>query len=297
MNRGQRLWRRRAVWGGIGLLAVLAIGICWRFIHTGSGHYPVSRHVHWHLVVRNQSNQALRDVKVYSFVPRERTWQQALLGLSANYPVTVDAEQDGHPIGRLELATIPPFGQREVRISAELGMADHHANSESTNFERLLEPEPLIESDRAPVTSLARRLHRDDARHSARAIYDWLVTEVAYDGYDPVDRGALHAMEQRSGDCTEYAALAVALARAMGIPARLANGYVMEESGRLDPFGFHAWAEIRIDARWLILDGQERKFDPSPHHYLVTHYGTSASRHLAWTRFHSPESRVEIEMR
>jgi hypothetical protein len=287
---------RLLVMGGLLMLGVLAATGYW-LMGRDSYEFPVSRQVHWHLVVRNQSDQALHDVELFSFMPHGRTWQQSLIEVDANYPVSADQSDLSQPVGRMVLPTIPPYGQREVRISAELHMADHHANRDAVVPERLLLPEALIESDHQTVIELASRLQRVDADQTARAIFDWLVAEINYSGYDPIDRGALYAIEQRQGDCTEYAALAVALARALGLPARLVNGYVVAESGRLDPFGFHAWAEVRMADRWLILDAQKRRFDASPENYLSTHYGTSASRAAAWTRFHSPESSVVIEMR
>ncbi len=294
--------RRLCSWllwpGSILLIGAVAAGLYWLiFQPVDSGGYSVHRQVHWHLVVRNQSAEALRDVEVLSFIPHSLTWQQSLAQVSANYPVTIDTDDKSQPSGRILLDVIPPYGQRELLLQAELKMANHHTNREEAALTTMLEPEPLIESDNEEIIALAQRLQRAEAAETAVAIYDWLVAEVDYDGYDPVDRGALYALEQRKGDCSEYAALAVALARALGLPARLVNGYRVPDSGRLEPFAFHAWAEIYLDGRWLILDAQERRFDPSPENYLVTHYGTSEARQTDWIRFHSPESRISIEMR
>ncbi len=61
-------------------------------------------------------------------------------------------------------------------------------------------------------------------------------------------------VEKRSGDCTEYAVLAAALARSLDIPARVILGSViMEEQGQVRSFG-HAWVEIWGDERWHIAD-------------------------------------------
>ena len=260
-------------------------------------HYPVSRQVQWELNVRNLTGQALREVEILSFLPLPDTWQQALISVTANHPLEQQLDRLQQPVGRIQLETIPPYGQRNVRFEAELALADDFGNHERTPIEHWLVAEALIESDHERIIRLAGHLRRADALQTTRAIYDWLVAEVTYGGYDPVDRGALHALDKREGDCTEYSALAVALARANGIPARLVNGYVMNEDGRLSPFAFHAWAEIRVDDRWLIVDAQERRFDPSPAHFLATHYGTSRSRSLDWTRFHSGQAGISIEMR
>lgn len=55
------------------------------------------------------------------------------------------------------------------------------------------------------------------------------------------------------GDCTEHAWLFVALARASGIPARPVYG--LAYAGDVDRrFAFHAWAEVRLDGRWVAVD-------------------------------------------
>lgn len=296
---------RQSRWVGL-TLGVVAVGIVLFFIFSreieqspeaAGRDFPVSRHVHWEFTVRNLTDQALHEVEFLSFLPLPDTWQQSLVAVTGSHPIEKQLNSQAQSIGRIELTTIPPYGQRNIRLEAELAMAEDFDNPELASIESLLEAEALVESDHGQIVQLAQELDRGDSEKTIRAIYEWLIGEVTYSGYDPVDRGALHGLTQRNGDCTEYSALAVALARAIGLPARMVNGYVMPEDGRLGAYDFHAWAEIRVDDRWLIIDAQDRHFDPPPAHYLATHYGTSQSRPLGWTRFHSPEARVAIEMR
>ena len=52
------------------------------------------------------------------------------------------------------------------------------------------------------------------------------------------------------GDCTEHAVLTTALARALGIPARVVVGLVLVRAGdRFEAYG-HAWAELGDGDRW-----------------------------------------------
>lgn len=60
--------------------------------------------------------------------------------------------------------------------------------------------------------------------------------------------------KDRSGDCTEYAVLTSALARAMGLPSRVVFGSVIvENNNNLEAFG-HAWSEVWQDNQWNIAD-------------------------------------------
>lgn len=63
---------------------------------------------------------------------------------------------------------------------------------------------------------------------------------------------ALETLRQREGDCTEHALLLAALARSIGIPARIATGlaYTPTFNGRSDVFVPHAWVFAWIDGRW-----------------------------------------------
>jgi transglutaminase-like putative cysteine protease len=65
---------------------------------------------------------------------------------------------------------------------------------------------------------------------------------------------ASQVASHRSGDCTEHAVLLVALARSIGLPARIAVGtLIAREGGALGAFG-HAWAEIYRDGAWSLVD-------------------------------------------
>jgi len=64
---------------------------------------------------------------------------------------------------------------------------------------------------------------------------------------------AAEVARSRQGDCTEHAVLLAALARACGLPSRVAIGLVYVE--RSASFGFHMWTEVFINGQWTALDG------------------------------------------
>lgn len=59
-----------------------------------------------------------------------------------------------------------------------------------------------------------------------------------------------------AGDCTEHAVLLAAMARAAGIPARVATGlvYVPEFLGDRNVMGFHMWTQVYLNGRWVDVD-------------------------------------------
>lgn len=57
-----------------------------------------------------------------------------------------------------------------------------------------------------------------------------------------------------AGDCTEHAVLLAALARSLGLPARVVLGVLLVDDGdSVGAFG-HAWTEIHDGSRWNIAD-------------------------------------------
>jgi transglutaminase-like putative cysteine protease len=60
---------------------------------------------------------------------------------------------------------------------------------------------------------------------------------------------AVEVLETREGDCNEHTTLFVALARAIGIPAKIAIGLVYHEGS----FYYHAWPEVFV-GEWVAMD-------------------------------------------
>ncbi len=96
--------------------------------------------------------------------------------------------------------------------------------------------------------ALPRRVNQADAARLLTVfVRDYLTDDRRA---EPLDLAAV--IDGRRGDCTEHAALYVAMARRAGIPAREANGLMWVES--LGAFGGHAWAEVALDGVWVPVD-------------------------------------------
>lgn len=67
----------------------------------------------------------------------------------------------------------------------------------------------------------------------------------------------LQSLRSARGDCNEHTALFVSLARAVGIPSRIAAGLVFSDrSGPLGGFYYHAWPEVQLGGptEWVPVD-------------------------------------------
>ncbi|TAJ20259.1 MAG: transglutaminase family protein [Dehalococcoidia bacterium] len=90
-----------------------------------------------------------------------------------------------------------------------------------------------------------------------QAICDFVHERITF-GYEHAraTRTAWEAYNERTGVCRDYTHLAVALCRAMNIPARYCTGYLGDMGTELpwSPGDFAAWFEAYLDDRWYTFD-------------------------------------------
>ncbi|MBN1412861.1 MAG: transglutaminase domain-containing protein [Spirochaetales bacterium] len=114
-----------------------------------------------------------------------------------------------------------------------------------------LESSDMIQSKDAGIIKLAGEIAPDEKNIAilSRKI-SRKVRQVLSPSYELGFASALEALEQGKGDCTEYAMLFAALARARGIPVKVCFGMVYTG---WNGFMFHAWNEV-FAGDWLPVD-------------------------------------------
>jgi len=119
-----------------------------------------------------------------------------------------------------------------------------------SRFRAELAAEPSLQSEAALIVRRAVQVAglERDPRVIAGKLADWVHTHVAKVP-SLSDPDALAVLRTLRGDCNEHAQLYVALARAIGIPARVVAG-VMLVNGR---FHYHVWAEVFL-GDWVAVD-------------------------------------------
>ncbi len=83
------------------------------------------------------------------------------------------------------------------------------------------------------------------------AVSSWVGTRLVYvpGSSGPLD-GAVETLLAGTGVCRDYAHLAIALLRSMGVPARLVAVY----APGCEPMDFHAVVEAYVDGGWHVVD-------------------------------------------
>lgn len=109
-----------------------------------------------------------------------------------------------------------------------------------------LAPEPLVQSDDPEIIRTAKAIVGDerDVLRASRRIHEWVFENLEKRNSAGVP-SAVEVLQTKSGDCNEHAVLYVALARAAGIPSRLAVGVVWANARGAGPgLYYHAWPEV-----------------------------------------------------
>ncbi len=114
-----------------------------------------------------------------------------------------------------------------------------------------LNPSRYCESDR--LTHFALRMFGNVQPGFSRvtAICDWINCNLDYQsGSTGESTSACDVLIQRVGVCRDYAHLAIALCRALCIPARYISGYAVA----LQPPDFHGFFEAYLGSSWYLFD-------------------------------------------
>jgi len=138
-----------------------------------------------------------------------------------------------------------------------------------------LRPELFLESDAPEIVAEARKAAAGTA--APRLIAERLTRYVSalLEKKPTVSLpSAVEVLRTKVGDCNEHTALYVAMARALGVPARIAVGLVYVRGG----FFYHAWPEVYVQegkgrGLWLPVDPTLNQFPADATHIRLARGG------------------------
>lgn len=177
---------------------------------------------------------------------------------------------------------------RRERIVRLVSTGSGSASLTQEERSRYLHPDRLV-----PLDDTIRKWAREvtDAANArtdlekARAIYNHVVATVKYDksgkGWGHGD--IYYACENRRGNCTDFHAIFIGYARAVGVPARFTIGFpVPAQRGEGRIAGYHCWAEFFANGiGWVPVDASEASKDPSRREYF---FGALDENRVAFSR-------------
>ena len=152
----------------------------------------------------------------------------------------------------------------------------------SSSISQYLVPERDRQSDDQTLSRLAREITAGSRyeHEAANAILSWMADNLTFDNSISVPVDAVSALRYRKAYCVGYSNLAVAMLRAVGIPARVAHGYLppgyewgfsKEYWGvKVNDGGFHAYLEIYYpDTGWAFSDAEHSHNFVDPFHIIL----------------------------
>ena len=225
-------------------------------------HMRLRRRLRFSLSFHNPSSKNLGRQLFWCYLPFN-SGSQILQDLKVSVPYRLHTDNLGQNILEIEFPVAHSHFQKVVNLEVQVEFLKTSSSQSNLLSSSWLQPERFIETSDLKIIDLARALRSTSDKKTIENIYDWVISNVKYAGYTPDDFGALHALEEKSGDCTEYAYLVVALARVNLIPSRMIGGYLTLNDVSPVPRDYHNWAEVFLTGNWEIVDSQKGHFLPN----------------------------------
>lgn len=205
----------------------------------------------------------VRTSTVFLFqIVAARNDRQRVVGeeLSLNPPLNVERCRIGTDGNQLQRVVVEPCEfQISYRATVELTPQTENSNDigESPISQTppdvltYLNPSRYCESDLLSRFAFEEFGQLYPGFSRVQAICNWVFDQLDYTpGSTIATTTAADVLLQRTGVCRDYAHLAIALCRGIGIPARYVAGYALN----LQPPDFHGFMEAFLDGKWYLFD-------------------------------------------
>ena len=258
-----------------GIIICACLGCIWiiaeknDWLGSPKAHYTIPRHIQYSFTLQNTTNRLVREAEFWTYAPVKQTPTQQCVKLEASHPFQLVSDDLGNQILHFTFKNLPPYGTKIITIEADLLLSDTSNPMPVKDLTAYLQAEKYCESDNPEISRLAKKLKTPKPVKTAENIFRWVAGNVQYTGYLRNSRGALYALRNKKGDCTEFMYLFAALCRANNIPARCIGGYVCQKNAVLKPNGYHNWVEFCDGGVWNIADPQRNVFLEHPSKYIA----------------------------
>ncbi|MGQ0794358.1 MAG: transglutaminase domain-containing protein [Deltaproteobacteria bacterium] len=182
-------------------------------------------------------------------------------------------------------------GVIEVRVQGVNKLNSYSIPYSGGDLSHYLRASDLIQSGAEEIIGAAAKILRAerDSLKAARRINRWVYKNLRKTPTVSFPN-ALDVLKTRAGDCTEHATLYAALARAAGVPVKIALGVVFLDG----KFYYHAWNEVFV-GEWVAADPTLGQFPADASHikFLEGDFGNASelSRFIGNIEFEIKEAR------
>jgi transglutaminase-like putative cysteine protease len=227
-----------------------------------------------------------KHVELWVPVPHDDDYQKiSNLQIDCRYPYKITTASLGNTMLHADVeapkegsftVTVRLDARRQEHIQSRLfGEGPPLREEDPAALAQYLKPDRLVPIDgqiRAWAREVVDAAHAHTDLEMARAIYNHVVATVKYDktgkGWGRGD--IYYACQERRGNCTDFHAIFIGYARAMGIPARFAIGLPLPaDRGEGVIAGYHCWAEFYAKGiGWVPIDASEAAKNSAKREYF-----------------------------
>ncbi|MHC4646472.1 MAG: transglutaminase-like domain-containing protein [Planctomycetota bacterium] len=190
-------------------------------------------------------------IRFLVMLPHTIPGRQKILGIKYSPKPTNLFSNNGLRYAEFSIENPPKQFRIQIDINARLFRYDltiakqngQQADPMPSDLAEFLKNERWMEKDNPKIKQIANSIEGKDETEILRNIFDYVADNMEYVVTEEANTGALYALKQKKGDCSEYSDLFVALCRARRIPARFVTGYTV----RFDEVTpKHHWAEVYL---------------------------------------------------
>jgi transglutaminase-like putative cysteine protease len=192
--------------------------------------------------------------------PSDDLQQVSDLKVECSVPHTLETEAEyGNQMVHVKVAN--PTAEVTLSWSATIARTADVGQGKGPMHPRFLQPDNLV-----PLTGKATELATElgvkgdgPARARARKIYENVLHTMAYDkvaegwGKGDFDRACIVG----KGNCTDFHAKFIGVARAAGMPVRFTMGVPLSTEAKGTASGYHCWAHFHDGTSWIPVDISE----------------------------------------
>lgn len=236
------------------------------------------------LRVQNDSAQVLPAAEICGLRPQALNGQAYDWQLSASRPLR---EEGGRYC--LEHGELGPYQAQRFDLQwLALTPLAQNGDAGTPAFD-------LLQAPSAPLLQLAESFAAYPQPERVARIHAWMVDNIAFNGIRRGIEGAEHALQTRTGDCTEHMLLAAELLERNGVTVRRVLGAVVhKDQHRITAESLHNWIEYLDNGSWLVFDSSKRLLGyPQGGSYLALHFYQS-SQQLNHDAFSTDSPRLKL---
>lgn len=197
----------------------------------------------------------------------DRFQKVELLGVTSHKPWRFLRDEDfGNRVLTMTATKRDSGRSIEVRYRVVRSEKASYRPGKDENVSRHLRAESLVPRNET-LTEIARKqvAGLKSEKEKGEKLYLHTLGRMAYDksgqGWGRGD--AMFACDSKTGNCTDFHAYFIGLARAVEMPARFAIGFTIpadRDEGEIG--GYHCWAEFHADGKWTPVDISEADKHP-----------------------------------